>query len=385
MALGSLTGEAGKAALGSLAGESSKGLGPRATLVNLLPASLLTLLVVALVGSGAPGEPGLDKAMRTFDSLDGARLAILGLAVLAVAVILQPFQIAVVQLLEGYWVASPLRTGSALARRAFELGVEVQRRRRQALAFARRTERSRLSDLQKAWLADEVRSYPDQPNLLPTRLGNVLRAAEIRAGGRYGLDAALAFPRLYPQMSDRLATAWEDVTDQLDTAAHMCVTFLLATFISAGLLLPNGWGGFWLLIPVVAGALTWVSYRATIAAAKHQGVVLMAAFDLHRFDLLSKLRYPLPPDAHTEFDANQRLTEFLASATATSRASQFDGRVPMEPADGYEHPPAAPTEPSAPPPEPGEVEPLIWEWDTVEAAVGGDGQGQVRSDGPPSR
>ncbi len=364
--------------LGNLTGESNKALGARATLVNLLPAALLTLLVVGLVGSGAPGNLSLDEAVKTFEGLNGARLAVLGLAVLGVAVILQPFQIAVVQLLEGYWVASPLKGSSALAKRAFEFGVEVQRRRHRALSVVRTTDRSRISGVQRAWIDEEIRSYPDQPDLLPTRLGNVLRAAEIRAGGRYGLDSAVAFPRLYPHMSDRLATAWEDLTDQLDTAAHLCVTFLLATVISGGLLAPHGWDGYWLLIPLVAGALAWISYRATIASAKHQGVVLMVAFDLHRFDLLSQLRYPLPEDAHTEFEVNQRLTQFLATANATNRASQFKKNEPMQPNEGYEHPP------ESTPPESGEVGPLIWEWDTVDGAAGGNGRDRVRSDRPPS-
>jgi hypothetical protein len=362
--------------IGSLAGESSKALGPRATLVNLLPAALLTLLVIGLVGAGAPQDPQLGEAKSAFESLDGAQLAVVGLIVLGVAVILQPFQIAVVQLLEGYWVASPVKPGSALATRAFEFGVELQRRRRLSLEVARRTEVPRTSQVQQGWLQNELGTYPDPDNLMPTRLGNVLRAAEIRAGGRYGLDSILAFPRLYPQMSARLATAWEDQTDQLDTAAHLCVTFLLATLISGLLLLPHGWDGFWLLIPVATGALAWISYRATINAAKLQGDMMMAAFDLHRFDMLAQLRYPLPRDAHTEFESNQRLSEFLATADAAKRATQFANREPLEPTEGYEHPPST-VEPSSSAPD--DVGPLIWQWDTLDDAASAGGEGQEAS------
>jgi hypothetical protein len=364
--------------LSSLAGEGSKALGPRATLVNLLPAALLTLLVVALVGAGAPGNPQLGDAIKAFERLNGARLAVLALAVLGVAVVLQPFQIAVVQLLEGYWTTSPLHNwGAGLARTAFEFGVEIQRRRRVALSVVERTEHDRISQVQQTWLENEVLSYPDLRNLMPTRLGNVLLAAELRAGGRYGLDPFVVFPRLYPQLSDRLATAWEDQTDQLDTAAHLCVTFLLATLISGALLLPHGWDGFWLLIPLAAGILAWISYRATIAAAKRHGDLMMAAFDLHRFDMLAQLRRPLPKDAHTEFEANQRLSEFLAEATAKERSRQYQENEPMEPVEGYEHPSAADL-PSATAPE--QIEPLLWKWDTVDAAMAGDGEDHRISD-----
>jgi hypothetical protein len=368
--------------LGGLAGEGSKALGARATLANLLPAALLTLLLVILIGSGAPGDPSLGRVIDTFGGLEGARLAVLGLVVLAVAVILQPFQIAVVQLLEGYWSASPLRGGSAIVKKARKLGIEIQRRRHRALSILQVVSTPRFTTSDRDWAEDEAAFYPDYVDLLPTRLGNVLRAAEIRAGGRYGLDAVDAFPRLYPQMSDRLARAWEDLTDQLDTAAHMCVTFLLATFISVCFLAPYGWDGFWLLIPAGAAVLTWISYRAAIAAAKQQGVVLMAAFDLHRFDLLASLHYPLPKDARAEFEFNQRLAEFFAGADTRSRAEEFKTGEPMEPAEPYEHP--APTiiaTPGSPTPEP---EPVIWEWDAVDAALGGDGD-RVRNEAPPAR
>ena len=69
--------------------------------------------MVTLIGSGAPGDAQLDHVLRTFDALKGSRLAALALAVLGLAVILQPFQVAIVQLLEGYWTISPQCTQSA--------------------------------------------------------------------------------------------------------------------------------------------------------------------------------------------------------------------------------------------------------------------------------
>jgi hypothetical protein len=368
--------------LGGLAGESNKALGARATLANLLPAALLTLLLVTLIGSGAPGDPQLSKLISTLNDLKGARLAVLGLVILAVAVILQPFQIAVVQLLEGYWSASPLKARSVIVKKVLKFGVEVQRRRHRALSILQVVSTPRFSPSERNWAEDEAAFYPDYADLLPTRLGNVLRAAEIRAGGRYGLDAVHAFPRLYPHMSDRLATAWEDLTDQLDTAAHMCVTFLLATSISGLLLAPRGWDGYWLLIPAGAATLTWISYRATVAAAKQQGLVLMAAFDLHRFDLLSSLRYPLPKDARAEFEFNQRLTEFFADGHAGNRAKQFENGEPMEPAEPYEHPTPATAAASMVSPE---LEPVIWEWNAVDAAIGGGDGDRIRNEAPQAR
>jgi hypothetical protein len=155
-------------------------------------------------------------------------------------------------------------------------------------------------------------SYPkDIENLLPTRLGNALRAAEDRAGQRYGLDTIVSWPRLYPHLSNSLTGTVNDLRDQFDAAARLCVVLLLATLISAALLVTHGW---WLLVPVSTAFLSWVAYRAAVRAATAYGGQLLVAFDLHRFDMLRGLHLPLPPDAKTERKDNERLTTFLELA-----------------------------------------------------------------------
>jgi hypothetical protein len=340
--------------LGSLTGDGKKALGPRAILVNVLPSSLLTLLVIALVGSGAPADPSLSKLIDTFGSLqDGATLALLGVVVLVTTVILQPLQIAVVQLLEGYWTVSPLRrAGSSIARKAIDIGVEIQRRRFRFLEALQDRSAGRTTEEERAWLEAEIQSYPDDlSKLMPTRLGNVLKAAEDRAGARYGLDADLVFPRLYPLLPQPLLAAWEDLSDQLDSAAHLSITFALATLVSAAFLLPHGWDGYWLAAPAAFLVLAWLSYRSAIAAARRHGTLLMAAFDLRHLDLLGAMHLPLPNDPHEEYSRNQRLTEFLARATAANG-------VEMAAEPTYAHPGTEPTEVA----EPG---PVLWEWDAI--------------------
>jgi hypothetical protein len=66
-----------------------------------------------------------------------------------------------------------------------------------------------ISQLRLAYL-------PKPKRLLPTRLGNALRAAEDRAGQRYGLLTVTILPRLYPYLSERVRRP----CNQLDVAVR---------------------------------------------------------------------------------------------------------------------------------------------------------------------
>jgi hypothetical protein len=361
--------------LSSLTGDGSKALGPRAILVNLLPAALLTLLTVLLVGSGAPGDPQLSNLETTVEGLQsGPALALLGIVVLVATVILQPFQIGVVQLLEGYWAAAPDgRVRSAATRRVIGIATEFQRRRFRLLE-AMRT--ANLTELERARLELELEGYPEPSKMMPTRLGNVLKAGEQRAGGRYGLDADLVFPYLYPFLRQPFQTAWDDLTNQLDSAAHLFVTFLLATTISAGLLLPSGGDGWWLTIPPIFSFLAWLSYRSTIAAARQQSRLLAAAFDLHRFDLLTAMRLQLPRDPQEELQLNRQIMEMVLADLPgqPNRRRALRKHHHVAPWSGYLHPDAATGAGGPASTQPSEMGPVLWEWN---ALLGGDGE-QVR-------
>lgn len=157
-------------------------------------------------------------------------------------------------------------------------------------------------------LSDHIeRSYP-KGQLLPTTLGNVLRAAEESAGAPCGLDAIAIWPRLYMILPERTAAMVDDQRNQLDIAARFCVIFGVATVVSAGLLYRHGW---WLMVPVATFALAWMSYRGAITSARDYGLGIRTAIDLHRFDLLRALHLPLPKDREAEKQANAILSEFL--------------------------------------------------------------------------
>jgi hypothetical protein len=324
-------------------------------LVSLLPSALLTFLVFTLWSSGAPGaDPSLEKAIDRLQALTGAQVALLLVGVVLSAVILQPFQVMLVQLLEGYW------RPTAMGQLAMDIGIELQRRRMRALEIAKELsdgggesagpEGSTIAEppspdqLRVDWADTRLRFYPSVSRLLPTQLGNALRAAEDRAGERYGLATVTTWPRIYPSLSDKLVDVLNDRRDQLDTAARLCATFLLAALIAVGFLARNG-GRWALVVPAAFLGMAWVCYRAAVAAGQLHGELLATAFDLHRFDLLAALHYAPPTDRREEYELNKQLSEFLAKADGSTEGDDgsFDEEESLKPDRPYEHPPPAPT------------------------------------------
>jgi hypothetical protein len=285
---------------------AAKELGLRFTLVGVLPIAALALYVVALIVSMmAGGSPDLTALAKFAHGLTAADALVLVGSIVVLAFLLQPLQLALVRLLEGYWGSS------CLARVADRIAVAWHRWRRQKLEAASQSTHKPSTDeaVEMAAAARRLRRfYPAPDRLLPTMLGNVLRAAEDKADVRYGLDTVVIWPRLYYVLSEALQNSLADQRNQLDIAARLCVVFVLAVIASAALLYRHGW---WNLAESIAVVLAWMSYRSAIAAALAYGESIQAAIDLHRFDLLKALHLPPPPDREAERAANRLLCDFL--------------------------------------------------------------------------
>jgi hypothetical protein len=290
--------------LGALLG-LGEALGTRFRVLGMLPSVLLVGFVLAVLEGGAPSDPpDLNEIAAAVEGLGAWEGVLLLLAVMALALLSEPLQLSLVRLLEGYW------GGSAVAGLVARPLIALQKRGRCREQKLELMAEGSVSTSRRELAAWRLRTlYPSaSAELLPTRLGNVLRSAEGRAGGRYGLGSVVVWPRLYPLLPERLTGILDDQRGQLDVAARFCAVFLVAAAVSAALLVQHGW---WLAVPLVALMLAVLSYRGAISAAIAYGVTLEAAFDLHRFDLLAALHLPLPPDRTTERSANKELSDFL--------------------------------------------------------------------------
>jgi hypothetical protein len=276
-------------------------IGARFALVGLLPAGVLALFVLALLSSGAPGDaPDLDRVLDHARDLDAWAGGLLFLALLVAALVAQPLQLGLVRWLEGYWPARLAARGRArYERRVAALEAATAPRRAPPTA-------AEIDEMSRA--ASELRLLPPREHVMPTRLGDALRAAELRAGEPYGLDAVVAWPRLYPLLSEPVRGLVDGQRDALDLNARFCAGFAAAAVIAAALLAAHGW---WLLVAVGCLVLAWLAYRSAVAAAIAYGEAIRTAVDLHRFSLLEALHLPLPATPEDERALNGKVSRFL--------------------------------------------------------------------------
>ncbi len=139
-------------------------------------------------------------------------------------------------------------------------------------------------------------------NLMPTALGNRLKAAEEYPRLRYGLETVVVWPRLWSLLPEGLKKDLVETRAQLDAAVRLFGFGLLFCIWTVW----TWWAlPFGLLIALVA----WL--RALGTAEVH-GDLLRASFDLHRFKLYESLHWPLPEETgETEHTHGERLTGYL--------------------------------------------------------------------------
>jgi hypothetical protein len=228
------------------------------------------------------------------------RLILVAIAIAISATIVQRLELTVLRWLEGYWGQwlNPVRRW--LIRRQ---EVDFKRAKEQRKQLAERydlltsEERDELARLQ--W---EYKQTPKQSErLMPTRLGNILRAFERRPLEKYGLETTICFPRLWLLLPGDVKAELGEARSRLNSIVRIWIWSVL--FI--------GWGYWsWWAIPVGAIA-AWLAYNWILDAAAIYGDLLESAFDLYRNLLYKSLRLPLPKKPSEELLSGKALTDYL--------------------------------------------------------------------------
>ena len=185
----------------------------------------------------------------------------------------------------------------------------------------------------------EISGPIDGELLLPTRLGNVLRASEIYPIERYHLEGITIWPRLFHVLPPQFVKDLEEKNNHFIFLINSSLmSYIIGAFSSAvGLIRspcqlfisvlschdPHNpeWfftRGFqsispfeYLWIGIVFIFTGYFLYRIAVNAAVSYGLFIRAGFDLYRFDLLKQLKHPIPRTLKEEKEIWDTLCEFF--------------------------------------------------------------------------
>lgn len=153
----------------------------------------------------------------------------------------------------------------------------------------------------------------DQSSCLPTKLGNILRAAERYPLHRYGAETIIVWPRLYHLLDRQVVEDVEDARASLEFLLVVSLWFLFAGL--GGAIALNAHGDpilialVWALVGV---ACSYLAYVSAIRAAVEYGEQLRSTIELYRLTLLEQLRIPVPTTLGEEQKEWKRLQNFVS-------------------------------------------------------------------------
>ena len=241
-------------------------------------------------------EPGGGSLNET-EILVGSTL--LALASALGGVLLKALNREVIRLMEGYPYRSLNGWQRWRYRRLSSLADEI-RKERTALENQRKTLSSeRKAELEKA-VAKKATYFPDEERwVLPTALGNTIRAFEVYPRVMYGLDAIEGWGRL-------LGVVPTDFREQIN-AAKTQMDFWVNLWLLALLFLPeyaaiaiygDAFKVPWALL--AAGVIAFFAASRAKSAAVQWGDLVKASFDLFLPELWTKLGFAPVKDANKE-------------------------------------------------------------------------------------
>lgn len=289
------------------------------------------------------------------DQINATFLGQPGLALLALTVVLgytlASLNIFIYKVYEGYFLLERLPiVRRRIRRKVQQYQWELDRRAKQIEQL--QTHNPANEDLEL--LRDEFyfrqaeyhqRFPPTLQSVLPTRFGNILRAAEYYSADRYGIDAVLLWPRLIHVIPPNYINQIDESNNGLAFLVNCSMLSLLMAGL-CGLAAVYQWflarwagptqpimsqPGPLYFIPIteaafvyhqrvgiylVLGALmlgtAFIFYNATLPVARRYGNIIRSSFDLFRFKLLDQLNLPRPPDLRMEQDLWKKITEYYA-------------------------------------------------------------------------
>lgn len=261
-------------------------------------------------------QHGLDTVKLTWNGWEiHQQAAVILVALLAVflsSLAVQTLQLPAIRLLEGYWPWPLKLLGPNFIsrnRRVFvEKSKELQKLKAKEISKSiTAEEQARLSQLE-IWAH---RNPATEKDLLPTCLGNLIRAREMASHRKYGLDSLVCWPRIWCLLPECLKG---DLTSSRAALNHRAELWLWGLLFLV-------WTALRPLAVLISLAWMLLAYRLAMQAAEVYGDLVETAFDLHRFALYDALAWPRPRSNDEEKASGKQLTEFLWRGTHEGKIS----------------------------------------------------------------
>jgi hypothetical protein len=162
-----------------------------------------------------------------------------------------------------------------------------------------------------AWRLD--RCFPNsETKVLPTRLGNSLRAWEDYARIRWHLETVEVWTRIKSLLSDQESKVHADAETDLAFFVNSAILLLAAGItlaIDAAINRPHPVAVDWVYaIPFLASVLL---YQASVGAAERWGACVRASIDIHRLDFFLKLGVVVPTTRPQEVEVGLAINQLL--------------------------------------------------------------------------
>ncbi|MER6875700.1 hypothetical protein ABT279_36685, partial [Amycolatopsis sp. NPDC000673] len=233
-----------------------------------------------------------------------ASLAVLALVVVATScLVVRRLVSPVLALLQGPWRFGLGKVSEWASRRARDRAEKLNEQWQQVASV---DESSTPDEQQRlARLDERLRRMPAPSSpayFLPTPLGNVARAADVRIVERFGLAPAAVWPRLWLVLPESVREEFLSARAAVDSCLSALIWGAAFTFF-----------GFFAWWAVLVGAATcvataWFWLPARVAAFAD---LTESAFALYRFQLYEQLRLPLPEDPDDEPGRGSDLSMYL--------------------------------------------------------------------------
>jgi hypothetical protein len=190
-------------------------------------------------------------------------------------------------------------------------------------------------------LANVGLRYPiDKQHLMPTRLGNVLRASEMYAYERYAIGEITIWPRLAPLLPADIVKTIDEKNNHFmflinssflafgNAFLGLCFGFLgvfafppsilypyaaqSAGFFSIGYdyISPSGY----FFISAILSGFGYILYRISVNSAEDFSLYVRTSFDLYRKNLLRQMDWKPPKTIEAEKELWKNISEYLIAA-----------------------------------------------------------------------